>query len=133
MLRDRVRRRLQRVALRVKRKLKNTTAADASVGTPPLHVPQEVEEAPIAVEEPEEEVPEITREQVLDLFDDMVRPALQADGGDIELISVQSNDVHVRLTGACSSCPSSTITMKMGIERLLREEFEHFGELIQVP
>lgn len=74
----------------------------------------------------------LTREVVWDLFEDMVRPALQADGGDIDLIKVEDNDVYVRLTGACRSCPSSTITMRQGIERLLREEFPQFGHLVQV-
>ena len=74
----------------------------------------------------------LTREVVWELFEDMVRPALQADGGDIELVNVEDNDVYVRLTGACRSCPSSTITMKQGIERLLREEFPQFENLIQV-
>ncbi len=74
----------------------------------------------------------LTHDAVQEMFDDMVRPALQADGGDITLVSVQDNDVTVRLVGACSSCPSATLTMKDGIERLLREEFPEFGELIQV-
>lgn len=78
------------------------------------------------------EHPPLTREIVWDLFEDMVRPALQADGGDIELVNVEDNDVYVRLVGACRSCPSSTITMRQGIERLLREEFPQFGHLIQV-
>ena len=75
----------------------------------------------------------MTVETVEALFDDMVRPALQADGGDIQLVRVDGFDVHVRLMGACSSCPSSTVTMKMGVERLLEEEFPQFRNLIQVP
>lgn len=74
----------------------------------------------------------LTIEQVQVLFEDMVRPALQSDGGDIDLVKVEENDVYVRLVGACSSCPSSTVTMKMGIERLLAEEFPQFRHLIQV-
>jgi len=66
------------------------------------------------------------------ILDEMVRPALQSDGGDIALVKVEDNDVHVRLVGACSSCPSSTVTMKMGVERLLREEFPQMRELVQV-
>ena len=69
-------------------------------------------------------------ETVQEMFDDMVRPALQADGGDISLVKVEGGDVFVRLVGACSTCPSSTMTMRLGIERLLREEFEDFGDLI---
>lgn len=76
--------------------------------------------------------PPLTQDQVEALFEDMVRPALRSDGGDIDLLKVEDNDVYVRLMGACSSCPSSTITMKMGVERLLTEEFPQFRNLIQV-
>jgi Fe-S cluster biogenesis protein NfuA len=75
--------------------------------------------------------PLLTHDEVWELLDDMVRPALQGDGGDIELLKVEENDVHVKLTGACSTCPSSIMTMKMGVEALLREEFPHMRELIQ--
>lgn len=51
-----------------------------------------------------------------------VRPGLQADGGDVELIDVTDDGVvSLRLTGACRGCPMSTMTLKMGIERALRE------------
>lgn len=69
---------------------------------------------------------------VQELFDDMVRPALQADGGDISLIRVDGMDAHVRLVGACSTCPSSVMTMKLGVEALLKEEFPGFGSLVEV-
>jgi len=51
-----------------------------------------------------------------------IRPALQADGGDIELIDVQDGVVKVKLTGACGDCPMSQMTLKQGVERVLREE-----------
>ncbi len=52
-----------------------------------------------------------------------VRPALQADGGDVELVEVGANGVvKVRLTGACGGCPMSQLTLKMGIERHLKKE-----------
>ncbi len=51
-----------------------------------------------------------------------IRPALQADGGDVELVDVQGGVVKVRLTGACGGCPMATITLKNGIEALLKEE-----------
>ena len=51
-----------------------------------------------------------------------VRPALQADGGDVELVDVEGNVVKVRLTGACGGCPMATVTLKNGIEALLKEE-----------
>ena len=50
-----------------------------------------------------------------------IRPALQADGGDIEFLGIENDYVKVRLTGACSGCPSSTITLQMGVERAIRE------------
>jgi len=52
-----------------------------------------------------------------------VRPALQADGGDVELVDVGADGVvKVRLKGACGGCPMSQLTLKMGIERILRKE-----------
>ena len=52
-----------------------------------------------------------------------VRPALQADGGDVELVDVTADGVvKVRLVGACGHCPMSTMTLKMGIERTLKEK-----------
>jgi len=51
-----------------------------------------------------------------------IRPALQADGGNIELVDVVDGVVKVRLTGACGSCPMSQMTLKMGVERALKQE-----------
>ena len=52
-----------------------------------------------------------------------IRPALQADGGDVELVEVGENGVvKVRLKGACGGCPMSQLTLKMGIERILKKE-----------
>ena len=51
-----------------------------------------------------------------------IRPALQADGGDVELVEVQGGVVKVRLTGACGGCPMATITLKNGIEAALKQE-----------
>jgi len=50
-----------------------------------------------------------------------VRPALQADGGDVELVDVENNIVKVRLKGACAGCPMSQMTLKQGIERYLKK------------
>ncbi len=50
-----------------------------------------------------------------------IRPALQADGGDVELIDVEGGVVRVRLTGACGGCPMAVITLKNGIEAQLKE------------
>ena len=110
------------------------TAAPASEPTSPFASAPEPSEAsrPPMDDSDDTAGPPLTLEQVQELFEDMVRPALQSDGGDIDLLKVEDNDVYVRLTGACSTCPSSTVTMKMGIERLLAEEFPQFRHLIQV-
>jgi len=64
---------------------------------------------------------------------DQVRPALQADGGDVELVDVSEEGVvSVKLTGACGSCPMSTMTLKMGIEKTLRENVPEVKEVVQV-
>ena len=52
----------------------------------------------------------------------MIRPALQADGGDVELVDVEGGVVKVRLTGACGGCPMANVTLKNGIEALLKME-----------
>ncbi|HKJ04886.1 MAG TPA: NifU family protein [Geopsychrobacteraceae bacterium] len=68
-------------------------------------------------------------EEVLNL----VRPALQADGGDVELVDVSDDGVvSVKLTGACGSCPMSTMTLKMGIEKTLMEKIPSVKEVVQV-
>ena len=51
-----------------------------------------------------------------------IRPSLQADGGDVELVDVKDGIVSLRLVGACAGCPMSTMTLKNGIERVLKEK-----------
>ena len=51
-----------------------------------------------------------------------IRPSLQADGGNVELVDVNAGTVRVRLTGACGGCPMATMTLKMGIERIIKQE-----------
>ncbi|CAG0974293.1 NifU family protein [Geobacter hydrogenophilus] len=64
---------------------------------------------------------------------DTVRPALQADGGDVELVEVTEDGVvKVKLVGACGHCPMSTMTLKMGIERTLKEKVPGVKEVISV-
>ncbi|MDF9842751.1 MULTISPECIES: NifU family protein [unclassified Paenibacillus] len=70
-------------------------------------------------------------DEVLEVLDKL-RPFLQRDGGDVELIDVEDGIVKLKLMGACGSCPSSTITLKAGIERALIEEVEGVEEVIQV-
>ncbi|MHC4984062.1 MAG: NifU family protein [Planctomycetota bacterium] len=65
---------------------------------------------------------------------DKIRPLLQADGGDIELVSVDESAgvVSVRLQGACKGCPGAAITLKMGVERHLKEQVPEVKELVAV-
>ncbi|TSK08695.1 MAG: NifU family protein [Geobacter sp.] len=62
-----------------------------------------------------------------------IRPALQADGGDVELVEVTDDGVvKVRLVGACGHCPMSTMTLKMGIERTIKEKVPGIKEVVSV-
>lgn len=61
-----------------------------------------------------------------------IRPALQADGGDVELVDVIDGTVKVKLTGACGGCPMATITLKKGIERILKEKVPEVKEVVAV-
>ena len=64
---------------------------------------------------------------------DQIRPALQADGGDVELVEVTDDGVvKVRLVGACGHCPMSTMTLKMGIERTLKDKVAGVKEVVSV-
>lgn len=72
---------------------------------------------------------EITAEQVEAVLD-RIRPALAAHSGNIELVRIEGQNVHVRLKGNCIGCPISEMTLKYGVERALREEIAGFGDLI---
>ncbi|OGJ86804.1 MAG: hypothetical protein A2268_14125 [Candidatus Raymondbacteria bacterium RifOxyA12_full_50_37] len=61
------------------------------------------------------------KEQVLAAIK-KIRPALMADGGDIELVGIEGGVVKVRLTGACHGCPHAAITLKEGVERIIKSE-----------
>ncbi len=61
-----------------------------------------------------------------------IRPMLVADGGNVELVNVNDGTVEVRLTGACGGCPMATMTLKMGIEQLLKQEIPEVKEVISV-
>ena len=63
---------------------------------------------------------------------DKIRPSLMADGGNVELVDVEAGVVKVRLTGACGGCPMSQMTLKMGIERLLKQELPEIQEVVAV-
>jgi Fe-S cluster biogenesis protein NfuA len=69
----------------------------------------------------------------VDLVLEDVRPYLISDGGNVDVVSVENGVVSLKLQGACESCPSSTTTMKMGIERVLKEKFgDSIKDIVQV-
>lgn len=61
-----------------------------------------------------------------------IRPMLQRDGGNVELVDVEGSVVKVRLTGACHGCPMSQMTLKAGVERIIRQEVPSVTEVIAV-
>jgi Fe-S cluster biogenesis protein NfuA len=67
--------------------------------------------------------------QILEVLDEEVRPALARDGGDVEFDGFEDGIVYLKLVGACGTCPSSTATLKQGIEYLLKEEFPQVKEV----
>lgn len=82
---------------------------------------------------------QVTRAQVLELSEenvekclDEVRPYLMSDGGNVELVEIDGFNVHLRLKGACGSCGQSAMTMKMGIERKLRENIPEIMEVVEI-
>ena len=79
----------------------------------------------------ENETMALTHENVEKVLDEL-RPFLMADGGNVEIVEIDGPIVKVRLQGACGSCPSSTMTLKMGIERKLKEMIPEVSEVVQV-
>lgn len=73
----------------------------------------------------------LTPENVETTLDEM-RPYLMADGGNVELVEIEGPIVKLRLQGACGSCPSSAMTLRMGIERRLKEVIPEIAEIEQV-
>ena len=73
----------------------------------------------------------LTTDNVETVLDEL-RPYLMADGGNVELAEIEGPIVKLRLQGACGSCPSSAMTLKMGIERRLREKIPEIVEVEQV-
>lgn len=74
----------------------------------------------------------ISKEKVVAVLD-KIRPSIQADGGDVELVNIrEDNVIEVKLTGACNGCPMATLTLKAGIERVMKEEIPEVKEVVQV-
>jgi Fe-S cluster biogenesis protein NfuA len=87
--------------------------------------------APASAESQSADPRALTLENVERALDEL-RPYLMADGGNVEVVEIDGPIVKVRLQGACGSCPSSTMTLKMGIERKLREAIPEVSEVVQV-
>jgi Fe-S cluster biogenesis protein NfuA len=72
-------------------------------------------------------------QKVKDVIDSVIRPALRSHGGNIELVEIDDDkNISLRLQGACSGCPGAAMTMKAGIERILREKVPEVNEVIAV-
>ena len=122
----------------------NTTETAVQEGPQPQAVPiiEEEQQAPQAQAVPATEGGESTtttsgvvidRDKVQQVLN-MLRPYLQADGGDCELVAITTEGVvQLRLQGACGTCPSSTYTLKMGIEEQLKQYVPGVTEVIAVP
>ncbi|HEY7091364.1 MAG TPA: NifU family protein [Tepidisphaeraceae bacterium] len=88
--------------------------------------------APTATAPQQQQPTPSVRERVQGVIN-LIRPAVQADGGDIELVDVKDDGVvEIRFHGACHGCPSSTMTLQMGIERNLREKIPEITAVIPV-
>ncbi len=74
---------------------------------------------------------EITLQSVASTLETL-RPAMQADGGDVELVSVEDGVVSVRLKGTCLSCPSASMTLRHGIERTLKERIPEVVKVVRI-
>jgi len=73
------------------------------------------------------------KEKVIEVLQE-IRPMLQRDGGDIELVDVKEDgQVLVKLQGACAGCPGATMTLKAGVERILKERIPEVKEVVAVP
>jgi len=70
--------------------------------------------------------------QVEKLLDDMIRPALAAHGGNIELIDIDNNKVFVKMSGGCQGCASSQATLTDGVERLIKQHYPEVEEVVDL-
>ncbi len=70
------------------------------------------------------------QKKVIKIINEKIKPFLQADGGDLEIIRFEDKDLIIKLKGACAGCPGAKYTLKMGIEGRLKEEIPEFGTVI---
>lgn len=69
-------------------------------------------------------------EAVQQLIDEKIRPGVQADGGDIEVVGISGGTVTIRLIGACDGCPMSPVTLRAGVQRVLQQDFPQITQVI---
>ncbi|HVE77012.1 MAG TPA: NifU family protein [Actinomycetota bacterium] len=69
-------------------------------------------------------------EAIRRLIDQKIRPSVQLDGGDVEFVGIEDGVVKVRMFGACDGCPMSPVTLRAGIERILKEEFPQIRDVV---
>jgi len=74
----------------------------------------------------------LDRDAIEKIINDKIRPGLMMDGGNIELVKIEGNQVYVKLVGACSGCPGAAMTLKMGVERILKSEFAELDSVVPV-
>lgn len=74
----------------------------------------------------------LDKEKIEAVINEKIRPGLMMDGGNIELVKVEDDKVFVRLVGACGSCPGAAMTLKMGVERILKSEFAELDSVVPV-
>lgn len=72
------------------------------------------------------------REKVEEVINSKIKPLLQADGGDIELVDMDGGVIKVRLTGACHGCPMAAMTLQAGIERILKQAIPEVERVVAV-
>ena len=74
----------------------------------------------------------MTEKEKVEAILNQIRPSLQADGGDIQLVSVKDGIVSVKLQGHCADCPMSQMTIKNGVERILKSQIPEVKEVVSV-
>jgi Fe-S cluster biogenesis protein NfuA len=72
------------------------------------------------------------KEKVEEIIEKHIRPMLEADGGNIKLIDIKDDIVKVKLTGACGTCPMSQLTLKQGVERVLKEYIPEIKSVVAI-
>ena len=86
----------------------------------------------LKIEEPTSNRRQIIVRDKVEVVLNKIRPSLVADGGNVELVDVNDGVVKVKLTGTCAGCPMSTMTLKMGIERIIKQDIPEIKEVVSV-